>query len=73
MSLFVSLTDKSSEEEEVNQVTKEEHVIDVADSWMEVGGFLALAAEEAQGLLWQVFLFTWYCLAFLTILSLFYG
>ena len=38
---------------------KEEHKIDVAHPWMEVGGFLALAEEEAQGVLWQLFLLTW--------------
>ena len=58
MSGFVSLTDDSSEEDEVKKIMKEEHEIDVAHSWMEVGGFLALAEEEAHGLLWQVFLFT---------------
>ena len=73
MSWFVSLTDKLSVEEEVKEVTEEEHKMDVACSWMEVGGFLALAEEGAQGLLWQLFLFTWYCLPFLTILSLLYG
>ena len=71
MSGFVSLTDQSSEEEELKVVVKEEHEVDVALSWMEVG-VLALAEKEAQGLLHQVFLFAWYCLAFLTILSLFY-
>ena len=73
MSGFVLLTDESSEEEEVKEVTKEEHEIDVAHSWMEVGAFPALAEEEAQGLLQQVFLFSWYGLGFLTILSLCYG
>ena len=73
MSGFVLLADESSEEEEGKEVTKEEHEIDVAHSWMEVGGFPTLAGEEAHGFLWQVFLFTWYGLAFLTILSLFYG
>ena len=38
MSGFVLLADMSSEEEEVKEVTKEEHEIDVAHSWMEVGG-----------------------------------
>ena len=57
MSGFISLTDKSSEEEEVKVVTKEEHEMDVAHSWMEVQGCLH----------------TWYGLAFLTIFSLFYG
>ena len=71
MSGVVLLADMSSEE--VKEVSKEEHEIDVADSWMEVGGFLVLAEEEAQGLLQQLFLFTWYGLAFLTILSLCYG
>ena len=44
-----------------------------AHSWIEVGVMLALAEEEAQGLLHQAFLSAWHCLAFLTILSLFYG
>ena len=35
-------------------------------------GVPALAEEEAQGLLSQVFLFAWYCLACLTVLLLFY-
>ena len=43
MSGFVSIIDESSEEEEVKVVMKEEHEMDVAHSWMEVGGFLALA------------------------------
>ena len=73
MSGFVSLTDESSEEEEIKVVSKEEHKIDVAQSWMKVAGFLALEEEEALGLLWQVFPFTWYGLAFLPILSLCYG
>ena len=73
MSGFVSLADKSSEEEEVKEVTKEEHEIDVAHSWMEVGGLLALAEEEAQRLLWQVFPSTWYGLDFLSIHLLCYG
>ena len=72
MSGFVLLADELSQEE-VKEVTKEEHEIDVAHSWMEVGGFLALAEEEAQGLLQQVFLFTWYGLAFLPIILLCYG
>ena len=38
MSGFVSLTDESSEEEKVKGVMKEEHDMDVAHSWMEVGG-----------------------------------
>ena len=57
MSGFVSLTDESEEKEEVKEVTKEEYVIGVAHSWMQVGGFLALAEEEVQWLLCEVFLF----------------
>ena len=73
MSGFVSLTDESLEEEEIKAGIKEEHEVGVAHSWKKAGGFPVLAEEETQGLLWQVFLFTWYGLAFLTILSLFYG
>ena len=70
---LVFLADESSEEEEVKEVTEEEHEVGVACSWMEVGGFTVLAEEEAQGLLWQVYPFTWYGLVFLPILLLCYG
>ena len=73
MSGFVSLTDESSEEEEVKVVSKEEHEVNMACSWMEVGGMPPLTEEDAQGLLHEVFLFAWYSIAFLPILSLFYG
>ena len=56
MSGFVSLTDESSVEEEVKAVTKEEHEVDVAHSWMEVWVMPAMVDEEAQGLLHQIFL-----------------
>ena len=56
MSWLVSLTDESDEEEEVREVTKEEHEVGVVCS-MQVGGFPALAKEEAQGLLCEVFIF----------------
>ena len=39
MSWFTALTYESSKEEEVKEVTKEEHEINVAHSWMEVRGF----------------------------------
>ena len=55
MSGFVSLTNESEEEEEAREVTKEEHEFGVAHSWMQVGGFLALAEEEMQGLLCEIF------------------
>ena len=54
MSGFVSLTDESLEEEQGKVLMKEEHEVDVASSWMVVG-VPALAEEEAQGLLHQVF------------------
>ena len=61
MSGFVSLTYESLEEEEVEGeikvISKEEHKLVVACPWMQVGGFPALAEEEAQGLLHEVFLF----------------
>ena len=61
MSGLVSLTDKSFKaeevEEEIKVVSKEEHQVLVALSWEMVGNFPALAEEEAQGLLHEVFLF----------------
>ena len=38
-------------------MTQEEHKLDVAHSWIQVGGFAALAEEKVQGLLHEVFLF----------------
>ena len=73
MSGFLSLTDESSEEEEVKAVTKVEDEVDMAHSWMEVGGMTVMVEEEAQGLLHQIFLPAWYCSSPFTILSLFYG
>ena len=57
MSGFVLLGDESGKEQEAREVTKEEHELGVAHSWMEVGGFPALAEKEVQGLLHEVFLF----------------
>ena len=61
MSGLVSLTDESEKEEEVEEeikvVRKEEHKVAVACFWMQVGGFLALAEEEVQGMLHEVSLF----------------
>ena len=56
----VLLTDESEEEEEIREVTKEECELGVVHSWMEVGGVPALAEEEAQGLLFKLFLFAGY-------------
>ena len=57
MPWLVSITDESEEEEEVREMMKEEHEVGVVCSWMQVGVFPALAEEEAQGLLREVFLF----------------
>ena len=46
---FVLLADQSSEEEEVKEVTKEEHEIDVACSWMEVGVFWHWQRRKHRG------------------------
>ena len=62
MSASVSLPDESDEEEEAREETKEEHELGVVHSWMQVEGFPALAEEEAQGLLHEVFLFAWHCI-----------
>ena len=47
---FVSLTDESEKEEEVEEeikvVRKEEHKVAVVCSWMQVGDFPVLAEEE---------------------------
>ena len=53
----VLLADESDKEEEAREVMKEEHELGVAHSWMQVGGFPALAEEEVQGLLSEVFPF----------------
>ena len=50
MSWPVSLRYESEKEEEVRKVSKEEHKVGVVHTWMQVGGFPALAEEdEAQG------------------------
>ena len=54
---LVSLADESDEGEESRGETKEEQELGVVKSWMEVGGLPALAEEEAQGLLCEVYLF----------------
>ena len=54
---LVSLADESDEGEESRGETKEEQELGVVKSWMEVGGLPALAKEEAQGLLCEVYLF----------------
>ena len=51
MPVFISPADESSEEEKARGVTKEDHELGVVKSWVEMGGLLALAEEEAQGLL----------------------
>ena len=56
---FVSLIDKSSDEEELESSTvstKGQYDIDWAYTWEKAGGVLALAENEAQSLLTQVFL-----------------
>ena len=65
---MVSFADESSEDEEPKATTQEQYEIDWACSWMEAEGVPALAEDEAQGLINQVFLFALYCLTFLTVL-----
>ena len=65
---IVSSTDESSKSEEAKATTKEEYEVHWDYSWVKAWGIPALAEEEAQQLLSQVFLFPWYCLAFLAAL-----
>ena len=65
MSVFILPADESNEEEEAKEVMKEEHELGVVKSWMEIGGILALAEEEAKGLLHELYLFylVWFSLS----------
>ena len=65
------LTDKSDEDEEAREVTKEEQELGMVHSWREVEGSLALAEEEVQGLLHKVLLFACHGLNFNCILVTF--
>ena len=57
MSWFASLTYESSKEEEVKEVTKEEHEMDVAHSWMAVGGFWHWQRRKHRGCCSRYFLY----------------
>ena len=54
---MVSFTDESSEDDEPEASTQEQHEIDWACTWTELGGVPALAENKAQGLLTQVLSF----------------
>ena len=57
MSVFISTADESSEEKDARDVTKEEHELGMVKLWMEMGGLLVLAEEEAKELLCEVYPF----------------
>ena len=64
MSMFIWPTDESSKDK-AKEVIKEECELGVFKSWMEMGGVPALAEEDVEGLLCEVYPFylVWFSLS----------